>query len=176
MISVTLRKHSESAISTLPTILQNQLDIKCYSMSLAYSIDFRTAASAADWAVRSREMPLGFVDGHSGNNYVLRVAGDRIIESTQTMRVMGALWKFTKNGKWKDGMKLGSIGGKCCLNIVIDGEDVREFFHIETWPGNQGRTSTVVQNHNELFTFDIKEEDANVAIDLALSMVTALAK
>mmetsp|Transcript_41517 Transcript_41517/g.118730 ORF Transcript_41517/g.118730 Transcript_41517/m.118730 type:complete len:177 (+) Transcript_41517:403-933(+) len=176
MISVTLRKHNELAISSLLTTLQNQLDIKCCDMSLAYSIDFPTAASASDWAARCSEMPLRFVDGRSGNNYVLRVAGDGSIESRQTMKVMGELWKFTKKGKWKHGMKLGSTGGTGCLNIVVDGEDVRELFLIKTMPSNQGRTSTVVQNHNEMSTFDIKGDDANAAVDLALSNVAAWTK
>mmetsp|Transcript_41518 Transcript_41518/g.118737 ORF Transcript_41518/g.118737 Transcript_41518/m.118737 type:complete len:270 (+) Transcript_41518:479-1288(+) len=150
-------------------------------MSLAYFIDFPTAASAADWVVRCREMPLRFVDPRSGNSCVLRVAGDRSIESRQTMRVMGELWEFvhnelTKNGKCKEGMKLGTTGGKGCRYIVVDGEDVRELFLIKTLPGNQGRTFIVVQNRNELATFDIKEEDATAAIDLALSTVSALTK
>jgi len=179
-MSVTVRKHSEAAVRSLPTALQNQLDIKCYTMSPAYSIDFRTATSAADWVARCREMPLTFVDPRSGNTYVLRVAGDKNIESKQTMRVTGELWKFvhnelTNNGKWKDGMKLGTTGGKIVCTSSSTAKVVEPFL-IKTLPGNPGRSSTVVQNRNELSTFDIKEENAKAAMDLALSIVAALTK
>jgi hypothetical protein len=161
--------------------MQKELDIKCYNMSQAYSIDFPTAASAADWVARCRATPLQWIDPRSGATCNLRVGGDRSIESRQTMRVMGELWKFVmtdmqKRGAWKEGMKLGTTGGKGCLYLIVDGEDVRELFLTKTIPGDLGRSSTVVHNRAELVGLGIKEEDAKAAIDLALATVLAMSK